>query len=208
MLVRLLAVKWNPMCVEIGVWTLPAVCLTTHHKSNVTSGRMPPLHGRKKNQFAKKHSPKEQLCDLNEVTKRQSTESLHLFFPASFSGCFLFPAPGTRRKEGKAIEEILERNEVELFLCKIRRFAVKHRCISWALTCSSGSHDIVHSFSDFCSSLKIFHDVLFIVPLLPLDTALTWQTNNIQQSNSTCTDDSESYPFSLLNRTTRTISDN
>ena len=143
----------------------------SHHKSDVTSGRMPHLHERKKESICKETFTQRTVVWFkwgNKTTKHRTSTTI---FPTSFLGCFLFPAPGTRKKEGKAIEEILERNEVELFLCKIRRFAVKHRCISWALTCSSGSHDIVHSFSDFCSSLKIFHDVLFIVPLLPLDTA-------------------------------------
>ena len=91
----------------------------SYHKSNVTSGRMPHLHERKKNQFAKKRSPKKQSCDLNEVTKRAKHRTSTTIFPTSFSGCFLFPAPGTRKKEGKAIEEILERNEVELFYVKL-----------------------------------------------------------------------------------------
>lgn len=107
------------MCVEIGVWTLLALCLTTHHKSNVTSGRMPPLHGRKKNQFAKKHSPKEQLCDLNEVTKRQSTESLHPFFPASFSGCFLFQHPERGGRKEKPLKRYWNETKLSFFYVKL-----------------------------------------------------------------------------------------
>lgn len=108
------------MCVEIGVWTLLALCLSTHHKSNVTSGRMPPLHGRKKNQFAKKHSPKEQLCDLNEVTKRQSTKKVYThFFQPRFQGVSSFQHPERGGRKEKPLKRYWNETKLSFFYVKL-----------------------------------------------------------------------------------------
>ena len=72
------------MCVEIGVWTLLALCLTLITSQTLPLEECLICTSVKKNQFAKKRSPKEQSCDLNEVTKRQSTERLQPFFQPRF----------------------------------------------------------------------------------------------------------------------------
>ena len=91
----------------------------SHDKSNVTSGRMPHLDEHKKNHFAKKRSPKEQLCDLNEVTKRQSTERLQPFFQPRFEGVFSFYHPERGRRKEKPLKRYWNETKLSFFYVKL-----------------------------------------------------------------------------------------
>ena len=104
------------MCVEIGVWTLLALCLTLITSQTLPLEECLICTSVKKNQFAKKRSPKEQSCDLNEVTKRQSTERLQPFFQPRFQGVFSFQHPERGRRKEKPLKRYWNETELSFFM--------------------------------------------------------------------------------------------